>query len=96
MIELLSDQENEVDRREEAFGKRAVGKCRDYQNNRQMRTPGGKKRKKKKGKLTGSSVSVSVSPAHAIPGVVQIAFPSFSQSLSSPGVAPAFSLCLGA
>lgn len=30
MIELLSDQENEVDKREEAFGNRAVGKCRDY------------------------------------------------------------------
>ena len=30
MIKLLSDQENDVDRREEAFGKRAVGKCRDY------------------------------------------------------------------
>lgn len=29
MIKLLSDQENDVDRREEAFGKRAVGKCRD-------------------------------------------------------------------
>ena len=93
MTKLLSDQENDVDRREDAFGKRAVGKCRDYKQNRQSVEQQTIQEKK----LTGSSVSVSVSPAHAIPGVVQIAFSSLSHSLSSsPGVAPEFSLCLDA
>jgi len=62
-------------------------------NNRQVKNS----RQSRKKEHTGSSVSVSVSPAHAIPGVVQIAFSSLSHPLSSsPGVAPKFSLCLDA
>jgi hypothetical protein len=56
---------------------RAVGKCRDLS---EIIVEMGPITIEKT--LTGSSVSVSVSPAHITPGVVQITFPSVSQSLS--------------